>query len=62
MDMLSRIGSTLGKSPFSYQFTIDKSKLGFAKVLIEMELNGKFPEEVILEDELGEQFFQLSHV
>lgn len=48
----------LGKPLFSDQYTENQSKLGYARVLVEMELNGAFPENIVLEDENGGQFIQ----
>lgn len=56
--MLSRIGSTLGKPLFSYSRTFENLKLGYARVLIEKEINGGFPNEIFLENEYSVQLYQ----
>lgn len=56
--MLSRIGSILRTLLFTDVCTITKEKLGFARLLVEMEVQGEFPKMVVLEDETGMQISQ----
>ncbi|XP_050217364.1 uncharacterized protein LOC126668196 [Mercurialis annua] len=57
-DILSKIGSFCGKPLYSDQCTINKTKLGFARVLVEMDAMGPFPETVEMVDEDGKVFRQ----
>ncbi|XP_050222191.1 uncharacterized protein LOC126672286 [Mercurialis annua] len=57
-EMLSKIGSTCGAPLYCDQCTLSKTKLDFARILVEMEANGEFPNRVILQDERGAQFSQ----
>ncbi|XP_050207769.1 uncharacterized protein LOC126657166 [Mercurialis annua] len=57
-DMLSKIGSIYGNPLYSDQCTISKAKLNFARVLVEMEVAGLFPESMELQDEFGNVFNQ----
>ncbi|XP_050233351.1 uncharacterized protein LOC126681838 [Mercurialis annua] len=57
-EMLSKIGSFCGTPLYSDQCTLSKVKLNFARVLVEMEVAGPFPEVVELQDECGNVFKQ----
>ncbi|XP_050218920.1 uncharacterized protein LOC126669481 [Mercurialis annua] len=57
-ESLSSITSTLGKPLFADKCTRDRSKLAYARVLIDMKLKGLFPDYVIIEDEEGDQLMQ----
>ncbi|KAG6506034.1 hypothetical protein ZIOFF_031349 [Zingiber officinale] len=57
-DILSRIGSILGKPLFCDLCTLRRNKLGWARILVDMRIAGAFPDSIILEDEFGAQFTQ----
>lgn len=56
--MLSRIGSILGTHLFTDMCTFTRGKLGFARLLVEMEVQGESPDSIVLEDENGIQISQ----
>ncbi|XP_050233454.1 uncharacterized protein LOC126681941 [Mercurialis annua] len=53
-ESLITIASTLGKPLFADRCTRDRSKLTYARVLIEMRLNEIFPDIIIIKDTDGE--------
>lgn len=57
-EMLSRIRSILGTPMFTDHCTLNKEKLGFARMLVEMKVLGEFPTMVVLEDDNGVQLHQ----
>ncbi|XP_050213937.1 uncharacterized protein LOC126665243 [Mercurialis annua] len=56
---LSSIASILGRPLFADKCTRDRSRLAYARVLIEMKLNGVFPDIVVIEDGEGMQHTQM---
>lgn len=58
INMLSKIGSVYGKPLYCDKCTISKMKLGFARILVEMDSSRDFPEMVELVDEQGMVFQQ----
>ncbi|XP_050222178.1 uncharacterized protein LOC126672273 [Mercurialis annua] len=56
--MLGRSASLCGRPMYTDQCTHDQSRLAYARVLVEMDAFGEFPQEVTMEDEEGEQFIQ----
>ncbi|XP_050238259.1 uncharacterized protein LOC126687745 [Mercurialis annua] len=58
IEILSKIRSFCGTPLYSDQCTISKVKLNFARVLVEMEVAGPFPEVPDLQDENGNVFKQ----
>lgn len=58
VEMLSKIGSVCGKPLYCDKCTLSKVKLGFARILVEMEATGEFPECIELADENGKGFMQ----
>lgn len=59
VDILSRIGSILGTPLFTDQCTLRRERLKFARVLVEMDIHGDYPDSVVLEDDEGSQITQL---
>lgn len=60
--MLSRIGSICGKPLYYDRCTLSKMKLGFARILVEMDASGDFPEVIEMTDENSAEFQQKSCV
>lgn len=58
LDCLSAIASVVGKPLFTDQCTKSRSRLSFARILVEMEIGGEFPSTITLEDADGNQFQQ----
>ena len=58
LQILSKIGSLLGTPLYADQFTVRKERLGYARILVEMEISGEFPESVTLIDEEGLEYTQ----
>lgn len=58
LEMLSRIGSICGIPLYIDQCTLNRSRLSYARLLVDMEVNGHFRENVILEDEKGHEFLK----
>ncbi|XP_050238355.1 uncharacterized protein LOC126687843 [Mercurialis annua] len=56
--MLSKIGSFCGNPLYCDQCTINRTKLAFARLLVEMDTTGSFPDTVQLQDEKGNCFVQ----
>ncbi|XP_050207429.1 uncharacterized protein LOC126656849 [Mercurialis annua] len=56
---LSAIASFLGKPLFADRCTRERSRLAYARVLIDMKLKGIFPDVVIIEDGEGIQHTQM---
>lgn len=56
--MLSRIGSVCGRPLYCDKCTLSKLKLGYARILVEMDSIGEFPEVIKLQDEKGFVFHQ----
>ncbi|XP_050217476.1 uncharacterized protein LOC126668314 [Mercurialis annua] len=56
--MLGKMASMCGRPMYTDQCTSDLTRLSYARVLVEMEIFGEFPAEIILEDERGVQFNQ----
>lgn len=56
--MLSRIGSVCGKPIHYDKCTLSKMKLGFTRILVEMDSFGQFPDTIELQDENGVVFNQ----
>lgn len=48
---LSHVPSAIGKLKFTDSVTEDQIRLGFARVLVEVDVNYEFPREITLEDE-----------
>lgn len=57
-DNLSIISSILGKPLFSDQCTKNRTRLAYARVIVEMEMGGEYPDQITLEDGNGVQFNQ----
>ncbi|XP_050233027.1 uncharacterized protein LOC126681527 [Mercurialis annua] len=55
---LSSIASTLGKPLFADRYTRERSRLAYARILIDLRLKGIFPDVVVIEDSNGEQTTQ----
>lgn len=53
-----RIGSLCGTPFHMDQCTLNKSRLSFARLLVEMDIHDVFPDDVILEDANGRVFVQ----
>lgn len=58
IDMLSKIGSVCGRPMYCDKCTLSKVKLGFARILVEMDSSGDFPDLIDLIDEQGNVFRQ----
>ncbi|XP_050215040.1 uncharacterized protein LOC126666126 [Mercurialis annua] len=56
--ILSKIGSFCGKPLYCDQCTLSITKLGFARILVEIDATGAYPEVVELQDENGAIFNQ----
>lgn len=58
-DMLSKLGSFCGKPLHCDKCTLSRLKLiGYALILVEMDVNGEFPYSIIMQDESGEILHQ----
>ena len=57
-DSLSAIASLLGRPLYSDQCTRKRTRLAYARVLVEMGLGGSLTEYILLEDGKGAQFKQ----
>lgn len=51
--MLSKIGSVCGKPLYCDKCTLSKVKLGYARILVEMDYASDFPEIIEMMDENG---------
>lgn len=58
MEMLSKIGSICGKPLYCDKCTFSKMKLGFVRILIEMDSSREFPNFVEISNENGDGFKQ----
>ena len=59
LQILSKIGSLLGTPLYADHFTVRKERLGYAQILVEMEISREFPGSVTLVDEEGLQYSQV---
>lgn len=53
VNMLNRIGSIYGKPLYCDKCILLKLKLGYARMLVEIDSSGEFPEMIVLVDEKG---------
>lgn len=56
MDMLSKIGSVCGRPLYCHKRIFSKVKLGFARILVEMDSSSDFPDVIDLVYEQGIAF------